>query len=482
MKYPLLFAYLGRFLVLISLSMLLPVPWAYYYQENPWPLIISSLITGMVGLLLAVFFKPQEPSKKLVRYREAFALVTIGWILASGFGCLPYLFSGSLPSFTDAFFETMSGFTTTGASVFTDVEILPKSILFWRSLTNWLGGMGIIVLIVALLSQLGLGANQIFQAEAPGAVSEKITPRVAKTARILWTTYLVMTILQTLLLCLSGMSLFDALCHSFASMATGGFSTKNLSVGYYNPVSQWIILLFMFLAGANFALYFQAIRGRSLKFFLKDPEFKLYSLVILIASCFIAWEIRGLYPLGEALFRNALFQVVTVLTTTGFATVNFGGWSPTAQLMLLLLMFIGGCSGSTAGAIKIGRLRIILGQTANELKRLIHPRGVFSLQYGNRSLTDEVVVNVLQFFFLYMLIFAAASVLIIHLGSDYLTAFSGVAATLGNVGPGLGSVGPAGNYAAAPVVSKWIYSFLMLLGRLEIYTVLVLISPAFWRK
>ena len=436
----------------------------------------------MVGLILAVFFKHQEQQRNQVRYREAFALVTVGWILASGFGALPYLFSGSLPSFADAFFETMSGFTTTGATVFTDVEAMPKAILFWRSLTHWLGGMGIIVLIVALLSQLGVGANQIFQAEAPGAVSEKITPRVAKTARILWTTYFVMTLLEVALLWLAGMNLFDALCHSFASMATGGFSTKNLSVGFYNPVIQWIILLFMFLAGANFALYFQAIRGRSLKFFLKDPEFKLYSLVILIAACFIAWEIRGLYPLGEALIRNALFQVVTVLTTTGFATADYGGWNPTAQLILLLLMFIGGCSGSTSGSMKIGRLRIILGQTANELKKLIHPRGVFSMQYGNRNLTDEVVVNVLQFFFLYMLIFAVSAMLITHLGADYLTAFSGVATTLGNVGPGLGPLGPAGNFSVVSDTSKWIFSFLMLLGRLEIYTVLVLISPAFWRK
>jgi trk system potassium uptake protein TrkH len=342
--------------------------------------------------------------------------------------------------------------------------------------------MGIIVLIVALLSQLGVGANQVFQAEAPGAVSEKLTPRVAKTARILWITYLVMTILETLLLWLAGMSFFDALCHSFTSTATGGFSTKNLSVGHFSPVIQWIVLLFIFLAGANFALYFQTIRGRSLKFFLKDPEFKLYCLVIFAATCFIAWEIQGLYPLGEALLRNALFQAVSVLTTTGFAITDYGGWNPTAQLILLLLMFIGGCSGSTAGGIKIGRLRIILSQTVNELKRLIHPRGVFSMQYGNRSLTDEMVVNVLQYFFLHMLIFAGASLLIVHLGADYLTAFSGVASTLGNVGPGLGPIGPAGNFAAVSDSSKWIFSFLMLLGRLEIYTVLVLISPAFWRK
>lgn len=482
MKYPLLFAYLGRFLGLIGASMLLPVPWAYYYREDPRPLIISALITGLAGLLLALFFKRPKSAKNLVHYREAFALVTIGWILASGFGTLPYLFSESLSSFTDAFFESMSGFTTTGATIIPDIEILPKSVLFWRSLTSWLGGMGIIVLIVALLSQLGVGANQVFQAEAPGAVAEKLTPRVAKTARILWTTYLVMTILQTLLLFLAGMSLFDALCHSFTSMATGGFSTRNLSAGFYSPLIQWIILLFIFLAGANFALYFQAIRGRSLKYFLRDPEFKLYSTIIFIASCFVAWEIRDLYPLGEPLFRNALFQVVSVLTTTGYATADYGGWSPTAQLILLLLMFIGGCSGSTAGGITVGRIRIIFSMAAIELKRLIHPRGVFSIRYGNRSLSDEVVVNVLEYFFLHMLLFGVASLLIVHLGSDYLTAFSGVAATLGNIGPGLGSVGPAGNFAAVSDLSKWIFSFLMLLGRLEIYTVLVLISPAFWRK
>jgi len=477
-KYQLLLSYLGKFIVVIGSSMLIPVPWAFYYQEDPWALLISSLITVVVGLIMAVSFN----NRGTVRYREAFALVTIGWILASGFGSLPYLFSGTLTNFADAFFETMSGFTTTGASVFTDVEIIPKCILFWRSLTHWLGGMGIIVLIVALLSQLGVGANQIFQAEAPGAVSEKITPRVAKTARILWLTYLIMTIIQTLLLWIAGMTLFDALCHTFGTLATGGFSTKNLSVGFYSPIMQWIILIFMFLAGANFALYFQALRGKSLKCFMKDPEFKLYSIVVLIASLVVAWEIRNLYPLGEPLLRYALFQVVTIITTTGFATANFAIWSPTAQLMLMLLMFIGGCSGSTAGAMKVGRLRIILGQTANELKRLIHPRGVFLVHYGSRNLNDEVTINVLQFFFLYMLIFAIAAMLITSLESDFLTAFSGVAATLGNVGPGLGSLGPIGNFQAVSDVSKWIFSLLMLLGRLEIYTVLVLISPAFWRR
>ncbi|NLK51952.1 MAG: TrkH family potassium uptake protein [Syntrophomonadaceae bacterium] len=461
--------------------MLLPIPWAIYYRENLLPLLFASLITVALGLLMDHCFNQQE-DKGLIRYREAFALVTLGWILASAFGSLPYLFSGTIDSLANAYYETMSGFTTTGASILTNVEVIPKSILFWRSLTHWLGGMGIIVLLVALLSQLGVGANQIFRAEVPGTGVEKITPRVAETARILWLTYVIMSLILAVLLWLAGMNLFDSLCHTFATMATGGFSTRNLSVGYYNPTIQWIITVFMFLAGANFALYFQALRGRTLRGFWKDPEFKLYAAIVLIATLMVAFTIRDLYPFGEPLIRTSLFQVVSIITTTGYASVDFGVWAPTGQLILLLLMFIGGCSGSTSGSVKVGRLRIILKQAANELKRLIHPGGVFTLRFGDRTITDEVCINVLQFFSLYILIFTGASVLLTSMGIDYLTAFTAVASNLGNVGPGLGTIGPAGNYSALPDAAKWLLSLVMLLGRLEIFTVLVLISPAFWRR
>ena len=481
MNYRLVISYLGKFLVIIGICMLLPIPWAIYYRENLLPLLFASLITVALGLLMDHCFNQQE-GKGLIRYREAFALVTLGWILASAFGSLPYLFSGTIDSLANAYYETMSGFTTTGASILTNVEVIPKSILFWRSLTHWLGGMGIIVLLVALLSQLGVGANQIFRAEVPGTGVEKITPRVAETARILWLTYVIMSLILAVLLWLAGMNLFDSLCHTFATMATGGFSTRNLSVGYYNPTIQWIITVFMFLAGANFALYFQALRGRTLRGFWKDPEFKLYAAIVLIATLMVAFTIRDLYPFGEPLIRTSLFQVVSIITTTGYASVDFGVWAPTGQLILLLLMFIGGCSGSTSGSVKVGRLRIILEQAANELKRLIHPRGVFTLRFGDRTITDEVCINVLQFFSLYILIFTGASVLLTSMGIDYLTAFTAVASNLGNVGPGLGTIGPAGNYSALPDAAKWLLSLVMLLGRLEIFTVLVLISPAFWRR
>lgn len=478
MKYHVLISYLGKFLVIIGVCMFFPVPWAIYFKENLWAIIIPAVITSAVGLFLSRAFN----QKGDFRYREAFALVTLGWVLASLFGMLPYIFSGTFANFTDAFFETMSGFTTTGASVLTDIESVPKSILFWRSLTHWLGGMGIIVLIVALLSQLGVGANQVFRAEVPGAVTGKITPRVAETARILWLTYLIMTALETFMLWGAGMPLFDALCHTFGTLATGGFSTKNQSIGYYGPAIQWIIILFMFIAGANWALYFQALKGKSLKGFWKDPEFKLYCGIILIAAIAIIWKTHELYHLGEPLVRTTLFQVISIITTTGYATTDYTLWSNTAQLLILLFMFIGGCSGSTSGSIKVGRHRIALQNTTNELKRLIHPRGVFSVHYGSRTLSEEVILNVMQFYLLYIILLALPAIILTNLKLDLLTAFSAVAACLTNVGPGLGSVGPAGNFSDIPSLGKWVLSFLMLLGRLEIYTVLVLFLPAFWEK
>jgi trk system potassium uptake protein TrkH len=477
-NYHLLLSYLGRFQLIIGIFMFLPIPWALYYQESLVPLISSGLITVTFGLAMVLRFS----NKGSIRYREAFALVTLSWILASGFGSLPYLFSGTLGNLADAFYETMSGFTTTGSSVLTDIEVVSKSILFWRSLTHWLGGMGIIVLLVALLSQLGVGANQVFRAEVPGPVAEKITPRVAETARILWLIYVIMTIIVTLLYWIAGMTPFDALCHGFSTSATGGFSTRNMSIGFYSPLIQWITLIFLFLSGTNFALYIQAIKGKTLKGFWKDPEFKLYGSIIIVATLIASWQIRHLYPLGESLIRTALFQVVSLVTTTGYATTDYGIWPPVTQLILLFLMFIGGCSGSTAGAIKVARLRIILGQTASGLKQLIHPRGVFAVRFGDKTLSDEVSINVLQFFSLYIMIFAGGSIILSGMGIDLLTAFTAAAANIGNVGPGLGLVGPINNYQALPDAAKWLLSLMMLLGRLEIFTVLVLISPAFWKK
>lgn len=471
--------YLGGLLIILSISMLLPLGWSLYYQENLRPLLFSSLIAAVTGIV-AVFLCRE---RGVVRYREAFALVTFSWVAAAIFGSLPYLLSGSLTNPVDAIFETISGFTTTGASVITDVESLPRGILFWRSMTHWLGGMGIIVLIVALLSQLGVGANLVFRAEVPGPVDDKLTPRVRETARILWLTYVTLSALETILLMLAGMNLFDALCHTFGTVATGGFSTKNQSVGAYsNPAIEWIIIVFMLLSGANFALYYRALNRRSLIVFWKDSEFKFYLTIILTAALVISAILGKSLPAGEALFRTAAFQVVSIMTTTGFATADFACWPAPAQLVLLFLMFIGGCSGSTGGAIKVGRILLLVKQSFLELKRLIHPRGIFSVCYCNRNIAETVLINVMQFFFLYIVIYAVCSLVLCFLEGDYLLSFSAVAATFGNVGPGLGAVGPASNYFALSNPSKLLLSFLMLLGRLEIYTIMVLLSPAFWKS
>lgn len=471
---------MGRCLIFLGLMMVFPLLWAVYYKGPDKTAMVYSIVITLASGLAVVLI---APAKGDIRYREGFAIVTFGWLLASLYGALPYLLSGVCSSFPDAFFESMSGFTTTGASVLTDVEAVPKGILFWRSLTHWLGGMGIIVFLVALLSHLGVGANQMFRAEVPGPVADKIKPRVSEAAKILWLIYLFMTVLETALLWFFGMPLFDALCHTFGTLATGGYSTRNASIGFYDSAAiHWVITIFMFLSGTNFALYYQALRGRSLKSFWRSDEFRCYFSIILVATVITAINIRPLFGAGETLIRTAAFQVVSIITTTGFSTADFNRWSPLAQAILVSLMFIGGCSGSTGGAVKVGRILILLRQGALELKRLIHPRAVLSLKIAGKNVSEGMATNILEFFFFYLAIAGVATIIMAATGLDLVSAFTSVAATLGNVGPGLGIVGPASNYSMVSSFGKVLLSFLMLLGRLEIYTVLVLLSVSFWKK
>ncbi len=475
-------ALLGIVLIIIGLAMLLPMAWSLYYADGDWKAFLyPAFIT--LGFGMITFFAAGQRGE--YNSRDAFAAVTLSWIAASVFASLPYMFSGVLPTFADAFFETMSGFTTTGASVFSDVENLPHGILFWRSLTHWLGGMGIVVLFVALLSSLGAGGMQMFKAEAPGPVAEKIKPRISETAKILWMTYVVLTILQIILLWVSGMSFFDALCHAFGTLATGGFSTKNASIGFYEqPLIQWIVILFMFMAGANFTLYFQALRRRNLQNFWRNIEFRVYLIIVAVFIVLITAMLAFTIPQPfEASLRQAAFQVVSVITTTGYATADFGLWPFFIQALLVILMFIGGCSGSTSGSIKVGRILILTKQYRIEMQRAMHPRGIFDVKVGGKHVGIDVVINVHQFFFIYMLI-VAISVIIISLLADLdiVSSFTAVAATLGNVGPGLGRVGPMENYGFIPAAAKYYLSFLMLLGRLELYTALVFFLPSFWKK
>ncbi len=472
---------LGIMLMLIGVAMFLPLLWSLYYGDADWS---AFLITGTLTVLVGAVLYRLNDIKGSIRYKEAYAIVTVSWLLASAFGAVPFLISGTFTSFADAFFETMSGFTTTGASVLTDIEVLPHGVLFWRSLTHWLGGMGIIVMFVAVLSSLGVGGLQMFKAESPGPVAEKIKPRISDSAKTLWLVYLAFTVAETLLLWLFGMNLFDALCHTFGTLATGGFSTKNASIGHYaSPAIQWVIILFMFLAGVNFALHYQAFSGRSLKNFWRNSEFRLYAFLILAAIILVFLNISTAVgqPFAETL-RQASFQVTSIMTTTGYATADFDSWGPFVKVLLVALMFVGGCAGSTGGAIKVGRILILLKQSKLEITRAMHPRAVLNSMIDGKPVSNNVVVNVLSFFFIYVVITCISTVIMTLAKIDIVSAFTSVAATLGNIGPGLELVGPTKNYAFMPAWGKYYLSFLMLLGRLELYTVLVLLIPSTWKK
>ncbi len=471
---------LGFLLIFLAGSMLLPIPFSVYYGDGDFLyFIISAIITFLVGFLSFKLTKRERD----VRAREGFAIVTLGWTFFSLFGCLPFLISGEISSLTDAFFETMSGFTTTGATILNDIENLPHGLLFWRSLTHWLGGMGIIVLSLAILPFLGVGGMQLFKAEVPGPVPDKLTPRVTETAKILWGVYVLISGLETILLMFGGMNLFDALCHTFGTMATGGFSTKNASIGYYdNAYIQYVIIFFMLVAGTNFSLHFRFFK-KEVTAYHRNKEFLFFIGLVIGATLFIGFDtFRNHYPDWEIAFRNTLFQVVSILTTTGYGTADYEQWSFSSQYVLFLFMFIGGCAGSTGGGMKVIRLYILIQFVRMEVKRLLHPSAVIPLRVGAHVIPREIVTHVIGFLGLMAGLFCIGVLLMTLLGLDLVSALGAVAATLGNIGPGLGSVGPSDNYAHIPVIGKWILTFFMLAGRLEIYTVLILFAPSFWRK
>lgn len=475
---------LGLLLMFLGIAMLLPLPVSFYYQDGAHSsFLISAALSLVIGFLA---FKFTRLDRDLLP-KEGFAVVTFAWLALSAFGALPFLLSGAIPSYTDAFFETMSGFSTTGASILTDVEALPKAALFWRSLTHWVGGMGIIVLSLAILPFLGVGGMQLFKAEIPGPVVDKLTPRITETAKILWGVYLVLTIAETILLMLGGMTLFDALCHTFGTMATGGFSTRNASVAAFDSAYiEYVIILFMLIAGSNFSLHYHALHGR-LRVYRASHEFLFYLSLIGFSSVLIAAAstFRGgidSFATFERAFRDTLFQVVSIITTTGYGTADYELWSFSAQFILFGLMFIGGCAGSTGGGMKVMRVHLLLKFVVREVTRLIHPRAVVPVRMAGAAVDRDIVTNVLGFFVLFMICFGAGAFIMSELGMDMPTSLGAVAATLGNVGPGLGDVGPTDNYSAVPATGKWVLSMLMLMGRLEIYTVIVLLSPATWQR
>lgn len=453
---------------------------------------MAAIVTMLVGLV-AMFFTRDH--KKEVKPKEGYIIVTFGWLVMSASGMLPYLFTGAIPDITNAFFETISGYTTTGASILNDIESLPKGLLFWRSLTQWIGGMGIIVLAIAILPLLGIGGMQLFAAEAPGPSADKLHPRITDTAKRLWLIYVGYTLAETLLLKLAGMGFFDAMNHAMATLSTGGFSTKNSSLAYWNdqPLIQYIVILFMFLAGSNFVLSYFAFKGKIQKV-LKDEEFKFYTGFIIsfsiVAALVIYFQAQPqvsaslpmVFGYGESAIRHALFQVLAVVTTTGFVTADFTGWTPFLTIFFFGLMFLGGSAGSTAGGIKVMRHLLIIKNGLLEFKRTLHSNAIITVRYNNKTVAESIVYNIIGFFVLYMLLFIIGALVLAFMGLDFESAIGGAATSLGNVGPGLGSLNPLSNFNDLPALGKWWCGFLMLLGRLELFTVLILFSPYFWRK
>ena len=472
---------LSYILIAVGLSMIIPLSWALYYGDGSWMVFIKSMSITMATGLLIYFIFPIQAER--VKYIEGYLIVTLAWLSMVIFGTLPYLFSGTM-TFTDAFFETMSGFTTTGATILIDIEALPEGILMWRSLTQWLGGMGIIVLFVALISQFGVGANKIFGAEAPGPVIEKLTPKISDTAKNLWKFYMLFTFAQIILLFIAGMTFYDSMAHTFSTIATGGFSTKNIGIGYYldSQIIQLIITLFMFLGGTNFALYYLFWKNKSFKVFVKNEEFRLYFIIIALATILVAFSLYAANTVElEILPITALFQVVSILTTTGYATVDYDLWPSMARNVMFLLLFIGGSIGSTAGGLKIGRLLILFKITLEELTKFIHPRAILNLKINGKAVDNKIATNTLVFFFVYLTIVALGTLVMSSFNLDLQTSLTAVLASLGVIGPGLAGVGPAMNYSEIPETGKYFLSALMLLGRLELFTILLLFYPKSWK-
>ena len=469
-------------LMVIGLSMAATFAISVYYHDPiacRQALAYSGAAVLILGFVLSLFTRgPVDLSR-----RDGFAIVAFGWLFAALFGALPYIFSGVISNPVSAVFETMSGFTTTGASVLSQLESLPKGILFWRALTHFFGGMGVLVLCIAILPFLGVGGMQLYRAEMPGPSKDRLTPRIETTAKLLWGVYLVLCVLEALLLKVGGMPWFDAWCHSFATTATGGFSTRDASIGAYHSLYiETVVIVFMFLAGINFSLHYRALKGE-LSAFHRDPEFLTY-LGLWFLSCLAmtlnTW--RTVFPDFGMAVRACFFTGTSIMTTTGFVTTDFEKWPMLSKMLLVLMMFFGGCAGSTAGGIKIIRIFVLIKTGLREMILYLKPQAVIPVKVGRKPLEPSIVSHIGAFFVTYILIFVTASALMTFFTPNMETALTSVAATLNNVGPGLGVVGPVDNFAGIPTAGKAIMTFCMLLGRLELYTILVLFLPSFWKK
>mgnify|MGYP001189932680 CR=1 FL=1 len=489
MKIKSLLNILGALLSILGLTMVFPLVISLVSGQDDYIAFFYSLLLCMsIGLPCWFFTR----NNKSITNRDGFAIVTFSWITTAIVGALPLYLSGAIPNITDAFFESMSGVTTTGASILGNIETmphlingiesLPNGILFWRSFLQWIGGMGVVVFYIAILPLLGIGGVQLFKAEVPGPVASKITPRVRETAKLLWIVYVGFTLLEVISLLLAGMDLFDSICHSFATISTGGFSTKNASIAYFdNSAIHYIIIFFMFIAGINFSLHFRALSG-DLKIYFRDIEFLVYVLIIVFVTSTIYYSISSYNENFSLLnFRESFFATVCMLTGTGFVLGDYEMWPVFVQMIILVLMFIGGMGGSTTGGLKIIRIILLGKYTALETRRMLHSRALIPVKIGKQLILDDVVRNTLGYFLFFMSIFILASILLSSMGLNIETSIGAVASCMGNIGPALGDFGPTNNYALLPNPGKWILCFCMLLGRLEIFTVMVLFSRTFWK-
>ncbi|MCF3098307.1 potassium transporter [Aeromonas australiensis] len=475
----------GLLVALFSSTMLLPALVAFGYRDGGGAEFIKSFFIALL-LGIALWF-PNRYHKKELRAKEGFLIVVLFWVVLGSVGAVPFIIS-DVPgmSVSEAFFESFSGLTTTGATVLTGLDELPKAFLFYRQLLQWLGGMGIIVLAVAVLPLLGIGGMQLYRAEIPGPVKDtKVTPRIAETAKALWYIYLFITLSCALSYWMAGMTMFDAICHAFSTVAIGGFSTHDASIGYFNSSAiNLITVLFLMVAGVNFTLHFAAFahRPRRLHVYLKDPEVRVFIGIQLTVTliCFLVLMHHASYESWSETLDHALFQSVSIATTAGYSTTGFSEWPLFLPILLMLASFVGGCAGSTGGGIKVVRLMLLHLQGLRELKRLIHPRAVYRIKLGNKALSERVIEAVWGFFAAYAIIFIICMLGLIATGMDELTAFSAIVASLNNLGPGLGDVAP--HFANTTDAAKWIMITAMLFGRLEIFTLLVLFTPAFWRS
>ena len=469
----------GSLILISGTLMSLTIPVSFYYKGHDITSnILATAITLGTGLLLK--FSTNSHKDDEVKKREGYLIVALGWISMTLVGTLPYVLSGAIPDYTNAYFETISGLTTTGSSILNDIESLPKGVLFWRSMTQWIGGMGIIVLTIAILPLLGVGGMELFASESPGPTKDKIHPRIKETAKRLWFIYFSLTVAQCVFLMIAGMGFFDAINHALTTMSTGGFSTKQESIAYFDsPAIQYIIIFFMFLAGTNFTLLYFGFKFK-LKKFWENDEFKWYVAAI-TALCAVIIPIIYTSNFEES-FRSVLFQVVSIVTTTGYATTDFTTWGSFISFIFFLLLFTGASAGSTSGGMKIVRIILLMKNGFLEFKRRLHPNAIVPVNLNNQVVSSKIIYNLLAFVFFYLFMFVLGSIALTFFGLNFMEAISAAATAISNVGPGIGTIGPSGNFYHLPATAKWVLAFLMLLGRLELFTIAILFTPYFWKR